>query len=253
MKSLKVAKYNLSTIKKSIIVYYCIFILVCISVVMLNHFQGGMVSSSGLEFSTIIFLFVVGLNIFKESFYFTQSNNISRKTYFKGMILSIFPITAIAAVIDVIINRVYNLFMNCPSNYDMMYTSFRDMDIVGSITGSGWVQSNDIMTLLNTFLLQFAVCTLAFAIGLAISIIYYRCNKLMKVVVSVAPIVFIMLLNIFMYNFTETFSKIAIFIENILGWNTQNPYAAMTTVTVLFIAVIAFIYLLVRKAVIKER
>lgn len=253
MKSLKVAKYNISNVKKSMIIYYCIFISVCIGLVTLNKFQGGMVSSSGVELSTVIFLFVAGLNIFKESFYFTQSNNISRKTYFKGMILSMFPITAVAAVIDVIINRVYNLFMNCPSNYDMMFTSLRDMDMVSSIASSGWVQSNDIITLLNTFLLQFLVCTVIFAVGLAISIIYYRCNKLMKVVVSIVPIVSIMLVNILAYTFTEAFSEVSVFIENIFGWNTQNPYAAMATLTVVFIAVIGIIYLLVRKAVIKER
>lgn len=253
MKSLKVAKYNISNVKKSMIIYYCIFISVCIGLVTVNKFQDGMVSCSGLELSTVIFLFVAGLNIFKESFYFTQSNNISRKIYFKGMILSMFPITAVAAVIDVIINRVYNLFMNCPSNYDMMFTSLRDMDMVSSIASSGWVQSNDIITLLNTFLLQFAVCTVIFAIGLAVSIIYYRCNKLMKVVVSIVPIVSIMLVNILAYTFTEAFSKVAVFIENIFGWNTQNPYTAMATLTVIFIAVIGIIYLLVRKAVIKER
>lgn len=253
MKSLKVAKYNISNVKKSMIIYYCIFISVCIGLVTLNNFQDEMVSSSGLELSTVIFLFVAGLNIFKESFYFTQSNNISRKTYFKGMILSIFPITVIAAVMDVIINRVYNLFMKCPSNYDMMFTSLSDMDMVSSIASSGWVQSNDIMTLLNTFLLQFVVCTLVFAIGLAVSIIYYRCNKLMKVVVSIAPIVSIMLLNILVYTFMEEFSKIGVFIANILGLNTQNPYAAMVTLTVVFIAVIGIVYLLVKKAVVKER
>lgn len=253
MKSLKVAKYNLSTIKKSIIVYYCIFILVCISVVMLNHFQGGMVSSSGLEFSTIIFLFVVGLNIFKESFYFTQSNNISRKIYFKGIILSIFPIAAIASVMDIIINRVYNLFVSSPTNYDMIFTSFRDIDIAGYMNDNIWVQSNDIATLFNTLLFQFAVYIMIFAIGLLISIIYYRCNKLMKVVVSVVPIMLIMLLNMLAYTFTETFSNIGVFIQNILGWNTRNPYAAITTFTVIFIVVIGIIYLLVKKAVIKER
>lgn len=253
MRSLKVAKYNLFNIRKSIITYYCIFISVCVGLVTINNFKEGMVSCSGIELSTVIFLFVVGLNIFKESFYFIQSNNISRKIYFKGMIISIFPITVIAAVIDVIINRVYNLFMNCPSNYDMMYTSFRDIDTVGSIASSGWVQSNDIMTLLNTFLLQFAVCTVIFAVGLAISIIYYRCNKLMKVVVSVVPIMFIMLANMLAYTFTEAFSKVVVFIENIFGWNTRNPYVAMVTLTVIFIVVIGIIYLLVRKAVIKER
>ncbi|NKF07613.1 hypothetical protein J1C67_10700 [Clostridium gasigenes] len=245
MKCYSVAKYNLASVKKSMIIYYSIFISVLIVMSYLQkHYRDGNIVSSGIEISTVIFLFVIGLNYFKENFYFSQSNNISRKTYFKGTILSILIIAAIASLLDVIINRVYNLFTKSPTGYDMIFTSFRDLETAG--TTSIWIQNNDVVTLLNTFLLQFSVYIMIFTLGLTIVLIYYKCNKLMKTIISIGPI-------IIAGTFEKLFSEIGIFIQNILGWNTMNPYGAIGTFIVIFIILIGFIYLLVKKAIIKER
>ena len=76
-------------------------------------------NSSGIEFSSMIFLFVLGLNSFKENFYFTQANNIPRVDYFKSLAITILPIALGMSIIDLIINRVYNIFVACPTMYDM--------------------------------------------------------------------------------------------------------------------------------------
>ena len=134
MRSYKLAKYNIKSSLKSIIIYYLIFIGVITSIDMLSKFSGGNVYSSGLEFSSIIFLFVIGLNSFKENFYFSQANNIPRVDYFKAAAIAILPIGLAMSILDVIINRVYNLFMVCPTMYDMAYNNlliywkYRSMD-----------------------------------------------------------------------------------------------------------------------------
>ncbi|MBB6716470.1 hypothetical protein [Clostridium gasigenes] len=252
MKCYSVAKYNLDSVKKGMIIYYSIFISVLIVTSSLHKYYGDVnIVSSGVELSTVIFLFVTGLNFFTESFYFSQSNNISRKTYFKGTILSIFQITAIASLLDIIINRIYNIFIKCPTMYDMSFTKFRDLEALG--TKNIWVQNNDIVTLLNSFLFQFSICIMVFTLGLTIVLIYYRCNKLMKTVVSIGAVMSVVVLEILADAFPKLFSEIGVFIQNILGWNTRNPYAAIGTFIVMFIILIGFIYLLVKKAIIKER
>ncbi|MGL5085220.1 MAG: hypothetical protein ACRC68_05810 [Clostridium sp.] len=264
MKCYDVAKYNLSNVKKSIIIFYAIFIAVCTGLVVMNDFANGSINSAGVELSTVIFLFVLGLNMFKESFYFSQSNNISRKTYFKGSILSIIPIALVLSLVDVIINRVYNIFVKCPTNYDMIFTNLRDIpfseittenNIVmkGVSSSSYWIQNNDISTLFNTYLLQASGYIMVIALGMTIALIYYKCNKLMKTVVSVTPILLIMIISSTSYKFKELSQSIGLFIENIFGWNTRNPYAAITTFICIFAILVGIIYLLVKKAVIKER
>lgn len=252
MKCYSVAKYNISTIKKSMTIFYSIFIIVMTVILFLaKTYINEKGQTSGTEISTIIFIFVTGIVIFKESFYFSQSNNISRKTYFKGLILTIVPISAIASVIDIIINRIYNIFSTSPTIYDMAFTSFTDlgMNSIEKIL----IQNNDILTLFNTFLFQFTIYTMIFTVGLTIALIYYKCNKLMKIVVSILPIIFIMLIDSLTTIFPGVFNKIELVMGNMLGVTTGNPYAPMATFMAIAIILSAVIYLLIKKAVIKER
>lgn len=252
MKCYSVAKYNLSTIKKSMIIFYSIFILVISVILFLSKKYINEVGySSGTETSTFIFIFVTGIVIFKESFYFSQSNNIPRKTYFKGIILTIIPIAAIASGIDIIINRIYNIFTVSPTIYDMEFGNFIDlrMEDIRNI----WIQNNDISTLINTFFFQFTMYIMIFTVGLTIALIYYRCNKLMKTVVSILPVILIIIISSLTTIFPEIFNKIGILIYNMLGVSTRNPYAPMVTFIGIAIILLGAIYLLIKKAVIKER
>lgn len=247
MKSYSIAKYNINSVKKPIGIFYFIFITVLLTISVVDRVTDGAVTSSGLELSTIIFLFVLGLNLFKEGFYFSQANNISRETYFKGTIISMIPIAAVLSAIDVIINRIYNIAVSSPTNFDMIYTGLTDLQF------ETWIQSNTISILFQTFLFQFAVYSMIIATGLVVTMIYYRANKLMKVVVSVVPIMLIILGNLIMGTFPEKLPKVFLFIQNIFGWSTRNPYVGILTFTITFIILAICGYILIKKAVIKER
>lgn len=252
MKCYSVAKYNLSTIKKSMIIFYTIFIIVMTVILFLSKkYPDDRGYTSGTEVSTFIFMFATGIAIFKESFYFSQSNNISRKTYFKGIILSIIPISAIASGIDIIINRIYNVVAISPTMYDMGFGNFRDVGIEN--INNTWIQNNDISTLLNTFLFQFSMYIMIFTVGLTIALIYYKCNKIMKIIVSILPIIFIMLISSLTTIFPDSFNEIKLLIDNMLGVSTRNPYAPIATFIGIAIILSGAIYLLIKKAVIKER
>lgn len=250
MHAKKVAKYTISSMKKSIAIFYSIFISICILLIILSKITEGNVSSSGVEMSSAIFIFIAGLNIFKENFYFTKSNNISRKSYFLGTILSMLPIAGFMSIIDIIINRIYNLFIKCPTNYDMIFTEFSGADL---FTNVNWVQNNDIKTIFNTFLFQASVYLMLFGLGFVITMIYYKCNKLMKTVVSIAPVMLIILLNVFAFSFPFMAGKVGKFLLYILGFEPRNPYVAITTFIILFMILAAIAYSLIRKMVIKER
>lgn len=243
-----IVKYNLNSLKKSILIYYSIFITVCICLVLLSKI--GTVNTSGLEISSVIFIFVVGLNSFKENFYFMKSNNVSRKDFIYGTAVSMIPVTLFMSFIDIIINRIYNIFIKCPTIYESTYTKFIN-DTQWSI--NTWVQNNSIETLFNAFTFQFAMCLASFSLGFLINIIYYKSNKLMKLVVSVSPFLLIILLNIIAINFPDFTVKIGLFIQTIFGWNNNNSYAAVLTFIVLFIVFIGISRVLTRKAIIKQR
>ena len=62
-----------------------------------------------------------------------------------------------------------------------------------------------------------------FALGFVITMIYYRCTKTMKVVVSFTCNSFI-ILNIYIYNYPNQVIKIGRSMEYIPGINPNNVY-----------------------------
>ncbi|EQB89193.1 hypothetical protein J2Z44_002887 [Clostridium punense] len=245
MKSLKVAKYEFFDALNSIKVYYAIIIVIFASMTLLAGTNGGEIRSSGVEFSTAIFIFIAGLNSFKNSFKFTQGNNITRKTFFKGVMISTLPIAALMAVADVILNRMYNLFVVCPTMYDMLYDK--------GFGQSVWSQSNSLGTLFGTVLFLVFLYTMTFNLGIFINLIYYRSNTVLKVIISVAPFVLITLIG----NFHDLFPKefwngVGNFLVNAFGLNDYNPYAAVFSFFIIAVILSGFIFLLIRRAVVKD-
>lgn len=247
MKIKSIIKYNISSLKNSIAIYYTIFITVCLASVFLS--RNANISSSGIEISSGIFLFVAGLNLFKENFYFMKSNNVSRKDFLYGTALSMIPVVIFMSFIDIIINRIYNIFMKCPTIYDMGYANIGSGEWHNTIN---WVQSNSIITLFNSFTLQASLSLAAISLGFLITIIYYKCNKFMKVVVSIIPIALSILISMIGTAYPNFINNINKFIATIFGVNNRNVYVATLTLIVSFIIFIAISRLLTRKAIIKQ-
>lgn len=249
MRLKSIVKYNLSSIKNALIIYYSIFITVCVSLILLSENTNGSISSSGLEMTSVIFIFITGLNFFKENFYFMKSNNVTRKEFLYGTAISMIPVVLLMSIIDIVINRIYNILIKSPTNYDMIYTSLRSEKW---FLNSNWVQSNSIETLFNTFMFQSTIYLVFFSLGFLVTIIYYKCNKLMKVVVSILPVALIMILNIIGVTYPSLINKTNNIIATIFGWDTQNSYMAVLTCVVLYITLIAISRLLTKKAIVKQ-
>jgi hypothetical protein len=248
MRTLKISKYHIYQTMKSVKGFYTIFISVIIFLYIISSYQGGSVSSSGLEISTIIFLFIAGLNSFKSNFKFSQANNVSRKTFFKGLFIGILPITISMSIIDLIVNRTYNIFVKCPTIYDMVYGSYR----MATYNIDNWVQSNGIATLAATFTWQFAFYTMVFWAGILVSLIYYRSNTLMKVIVSIIPVFLLSFSNTIVNLLNPFIDEIGEFIITAFGLQSQNSYMAVLSFLVIALILAGFVYLLTRKAIVKE-
>ena len=248
MKSLKVAKMNIEGVMKSSIIYYCIF--VCVMIFLISISTEG-TTMSGLEISTVIFLFVCGLNSFKSNFYFAKSNGISRKTFIKGILISSIPIALVMSIMDIIINRISSIFIENATFYDMSYGNL--LGDSGRLYEGIWVQSNSLATIFNTILFQFSFCLLAYIAGIVINMIYYRSNKYVKVTVSAIPIAFIIFSgNLYVINPSLTM-KINSFLDYIFGFDPVNVFACILTFLVGCVVLSGITFLLIRKAVIKEK
>ncbi|NLD49088.1 MAG: hypothetical protein GX660_18165 [Clostridiaceae bacterium] len=245
MRELKVAKYQIRSTLGPIVVFYAIFVSVIVLLAAIFNIIGDEASSSGLESSTVVFLFVAGLNSFKGNFKLFQANNVSRKTFVKGLIIGVLPITFAMSLLDLIIIRIYNFFGKCPTNFDMIYGDFR-------YSGENWIQSNDLQTLFGTVIWQFAVYSVVFILGILISLCYYRSNNRLKIVISVVPLMLLGLLTNASQVPEGSSIRIGNFIASAFGWQNQNPYMAVFTLAVLGTLFSIAIYLLSRRAVLKD-
>lgn len=236
-KSLKIAQLNTNDMIKPIIIFYCIVITaLLLSLILVNSNIN--IMATGLESATVIFLFVCGLNSFKENFYFSQGNNVSRKSFIIGVIGSIFPIAIFMAIIDIIINRVANIFTKMPTIYDMLYGNYASINILKSITT--WTQNNSLIAIINSILFCFILYCLVYVLGLAISMLYFRCNTLMKILVSVIGV---MLLNLLSF----------VIDTEIFGVILREIHLGLISNIGIFIILVGLIFLLVKNAEVKGK
>ena len=101
-------RYQMHDHKKDLIIYYivifCIYLLTLVStaIVVAANDQQIVVSSqsNGINIATMVFLFIAGLNSFKENFGMLLQNGVSRRSMFSGRILTMLSLCAGMALLD---------------------------------------------------------------------------------------------------------------------------------------------------------
>lgn len=248
MKSISVAKYSINNIKRAIIIFYSVFIaaILILSLIDRGKYLSNNVNITmrGGEFSTVILIFVIGLCSFKENFYFTQNMNISRKSFLRGIILSMIPMAALCSMIDLILNRIFNLWLRIPNIYDMIYGGY-------STTLYNFQVTNSIKVLFETFIFQFFFLMFVFTVGFFITNLYYKCNTLMKVVISFIPIILINVYSNLSFVNPNLISKINNFFNTAVGMKSNNVYMVIMNFTIGIIVLNIMTYLLMKKATVK--
>ncbi len=239
--------YQLNDCKKSIIAYYLTLAsLIIISIVIMAvHWFGsrgnGVVSFGGIDFATAIFLFVVGLNSFKELYFFLTQNGISRKTLFVSRLLAFAATAAGMAVID----RLVSLVLAYTASLEVGITVSSVFNQIYNITGI------TAMSLLYSILLNM----LALMAGYFLTILFYRLNKLGKVAVGAGvPVFFMIVLPVF--DTFVTHNQISRAIQRVMYAIFQpmlvHPWYAALIFAVGTALLALFSWLLMRRAIVKK-
>lgn len=234
--TLKVSKYLFRDFKNALLIFYGIILAIAIlmAALYLNVIsqESGKSSFGGFGFSAFIFIFVSGLNCFKANFKFLQANNISRKRFYYANIITLLSISAFMALIDATMTKVLKLIMPYEDIVEQLY-------------------KNDLF--FSSFMWSFALFTLAASAGWCITMLYYKCDKLMKTIVSFAPVLLVILL-VMLNNLTKGALGIAItkFFTLTLGFTNNNPYTAVLSFLVAAVGIFGLCYLLIRRISIKD-
>lgn len=166
MKIKQATRYQLQGFMKASAIYYAIVITFQLLALLIIHLTDTNTNISGLEISSSIFLFVMGLNAFKSQFTLFLQNGISRRTLFFSALATFLLVSFVFALLDAL----YPLLFSGSFGHDSLYSSIYLRSQSLSLMGILW------MALLN----MIALCG-----GFFISTLYYRLNRLSKTLVSV--------------------------------------------------------------------
>ncbi len=196
MNSKSVYKYQLNDIKKPILVFYlviaCVLPLAYLGVattlisVKPDFSMDSKYQISGFEFNTIVFLFVCGLTMFRETYRLSMQNGVPRKTIWTGTVLMFLTVGGCMALIDTVIRYV-------AVNFIAPQFGFRVGGLYELMYEERSIRNSMAQNVLEGFLLNICQYTAALAIGYFITIGYYRMNKIAKIIVSIGVPVFIII------------------------------------------------------------
>lgn len=239
-------KYQISGMKRPLIIFYIIiYALLAISILQRLIWTNSniTISGSGLEVSSMIFLFVCGLNSFKSTFNMFLVNGVSRRTMFKSYAAMIAPIAAGMALIDSLNSLLMASLVNYSSFFHQMYHARY---------GTGL----SVQTIAEGFLWMFAIYMVFAMLGFFITTIYYRMKKPVKLLVSIGvPVFFFMVLpyaDAAIFN-GGIYRAIGRFFAKAGGFlDGHNPYIAVLSSLIALVLLGALSFLAMRRATVKE-
>lgn len=242
-------KYHISEHKKAIFIFYIVMICIILLALLFSLSNPeGETEFNGIELSAGIFLFVAGLNAFKEPFSMFLQNGISRKTLFYSTLLSTFILCAGMALI----NKVIFYLTIIVSSLDK---TFYIHEILGVMYPNHTATISPLLVHIESFIFNICLYFMFFIIGFFITISYYRMNKGLKTGVSVGiPVVLFIIFPtldaLFLNNgMTRSFLKAMDFL---LGLSAGNPWFSILTFIVSILIFSQLSWLLMRKAVIRD-
>ncbi len=235
MKIVQAVKFASSESKKAILIFYGALYAIFIISFTLSKLYDMEFSFGGIDISSSIFVFVLGLNSFKDNFSFYLTNGLSRKTIYISNQLYCLAIAFVMSFVDCMTNIITSSLTINSGLFNVLYRN-------NGRSFSYWLWS--------AFAYLFFL-----ALGLSISMLFYRLSKLMKFVVyfGVPVFIFIVLPILDLFFFGDSVRKFfAKYIPIILGINTGNPYVAVVSFIVMTGILILLQFLMLRRAVLKE-
>lgn len=233
-------RYMVQDTLGSVAWFYGIFLALYLLTFILVATKGGSGAFNGAEIASAIFLFVMGLNSFKEYFGMLLQNGVSRKTMFAARLLAFGAISLLMAVLNLLFLAVLPLLPSIDKGFSLFSLAYNVSGPSGVVLG---------------LLFNFALHLLFLLVGFCLTTLFYRLNKAGKVAVGAGVPV---LLTIVLPAIDTLLFKNAVgrFVGRslvaALGLKTNQPLVAVLSFLVLSAVFGLFSWLLVRRAIVRS-
>lgn len=247
-------RYQLADHKKSILVFYlvvfCIYLLTAVAVIAISHYGNGDISGSmsGMESAALIFLFVSGMNSFKENFGMLTQNGVSRRSLLVGRIFVMATVCLFMVLVDKVwyfitvgMSGIFKNVIDTSLFMDMFYNRSAVLSPFGLH--------------MESLVFNFASYFMAMCLGYLVTVIFYRMSKLGKLIIGVGvPVLFLIVLPIVDTLLCKGLINyhVSNFIVRMLGLNVGNPMYAVGSFFVVSAITLAASWLVMRRAPLHE-
>ncbi|MFA6808358.1 MAG: hypothetical protein WCR27_05135 [Eubacteriales bacterium] len=232
----KATSYQLTLFRSQSWICLAIIVLnILISVTVSYLFPSSGISAGSSDMIAVIWIFILGLLSFAPSFKFMLANAVSRKSLFWANIFSMVILSvAWAVAMTLVISFINRMNLKMIVVYPLIYKGSSTMGTVVWFSGMFF---------------------LLIVLGWFITMAYYRSNKLMIFVISLAPFVIAGLFTIInQMTGGKLFDFMINFIVTAMGFSGSipNPYIGSFSMLVITVILCVLNYLLIRKTQIKE-
>jgi len=243
-------KYQLSDMKRPVIIFYCVIftILIFLTGAVTASASSGASTMSYLDFSSAIFLFVAGLCSFKEPFLMLLQNGVSRKTVFRSKVLTTLSVVSVMALID----KMILLLGKAAAG---VYGNFKYFSLYEQAYADPLLREAAFLLHMKMFLFDFLMCFTSVWLGIFITVLFYRLNRVGKIAVGAGvpvALTFVFPLIDSLLFHSKISSSIIRFLDFAFGIASRSPLSAMISFAVLSAILGALSWLLMRRAVVRQ-
>ncbi len=247
MKTLKVIKYNISSLTRSLIIFYSILAIMAILLTILLLFvedgDSG-INTNYSDTSTFIYAMIIGVVFFAEYFKAYLQNGISRKTMFKGYLGSFGVFALILAAAQVVFSLLGLKLSFLKSLADLIY--YQRFDSIPLA-----------MKTLEIFLIYLSMFLFVIFFGLFLGILFTKLTKIMKAIIPVSFALSIIALvtldgNFWKWAVANWFGRVLQFMGGFTYSTEGNPYFLIGSGICLAGLFSLFSWLMMRRATLKE-
>lgn len=239
-------KYQVFELLKAIGVYYAIITLayLLISIAMSFVFSDGIGDGgtfSGMDGSSFVVVFILGLTTFKENLGLFVQNGVSRRSFYITKLAS----AIIMCLVVIIADRLLLTFLGAIGR---LTSSFKTLSVFEQMTIEG-------ASTVSTMFMAFFSYLLAFASGTFLTIMFYRLNGFFKVIVGAGvPILCFIVFPIADTMLFQNKVSMALvrFADFALGLSKGLPWNAVITLLLCSALTFCLAWLILRRAVVRK-
>lgn len=241
------SRYLMRDMLTSVAWFYGIMLAIYIIGYIAIAVAGANGSINGMEFASIIFLFVLGLNSFRENFGMLLQNGVSRKTMFVCRMLTFGAVALVMTAANLVLSAIVSLLPL--GGTTIQFSLFGTAYFFGSSGVAG------VAGVLLNLLFNFALMLMVLTLGYCITTLFYRLSPIGKAIVATSvPIGLTIVLPLvdkyfFGNNISRALGRFAAFA---LGLNGGRPWMPAVTFLVSSAVFAFFGWLLTRRAMVKR-